>query len=125
EPGRRGIASCRPSKPHRHLRRDQLLALLKAAVLAAEAVLELGLQVAVEALAERAVDAPDVAIPRDLASAAIVDLREELLVPAHRHEELGSELVLGFEIIGHAAVFWKYGVSRTRIWPRMWSWISQ
>src|SRR5439155_23623155 len=93
-PGRRGTASCRSSKPHRHLRRDQLLALLKAAALAAEAVLEFGLQVAVEAVAERAVDAPDVSIPRDLASAAVVDLREELLVPAHRHEELGSELVL-------------------------------
>src|SRR5262245_18420720 len=66
-----------------------------------QAVLQLGLQVAVEAVAHTRVYAPSVTVPRDVAALAVRDLSEQRLVPAQRAEPLWRDLVLGLDVVGH------------------------
>src|SRR5258707_14765511 len=52
-----------------------------------------------EAVAERGVDAPDIAIPRCFAASAVIYVRKELLVPTNGGKKLGCDFVFRFEIV--------------------------
>ena len=69
----------------------------KRTLLVGVAVLEFGLEVAVDAPAEGGVDAPGVLVPALGGAGAVGDFAEELLVPADGGEETGGEFVFGFE----------------------------
>src|SRR5262245_41398237 len=87
------------SELERHLRRDELLALLQVTRLAHEGVLQLRLQVAPEAPAERSIEPPRVPIPRALTAVPVGHLSEELLVPSERAEKRPRELVATFHVV--------------------------
>lgn len=74
------------SKLERNLAGHQLLALLQGALLVSETVLDFGLQMAGETVAEDGIDAPNVTIPGSFAAGAVVDIGEKLLVPTNGSE---------------------------------------
>src|SRR5678815_5148565 len=77
-------------------------------------VLQLALEMTVETIAQRRINAPDVVIPRLFAPESIAHLVEELLIPAQRPKPLGCYFVFGFEIIGSRVSVANVGHLETR-----------
>src|SRR5438552_3647920 len=70
------------SELQRELGGDELFALLEIAALVLVAVLELRLDVAVQAASDGGVDAPGVLVPGAVVAVVVLDVTEELLIPA-------------------------------------------
>src|SRR5512132_3256147 len=85
------------SEADRELRRDELLALLQRSGLASDRILQLRLHVAVEAVRERHVRAPRIAVRRDVAPRAR-DVGEDLLVPAQRGEQARRHAIAALDV---------------------------
>src|SRR5438045_2488081 len=96
-------------KPDGKLRRDQVIIVTRPAGFALIAVLHFELHVRRKTVAGGQLYAPEVGAPLQIATSAIVDVAEELLVPAKRAEPLRREFVFCLEIICK-----RVGIARAR-----------
>src|SRR5206468_3316602 len=89
------LAMARALKAHRKLRGEQMIVITRTSGLLLKTVLELQLSVRRKTICRRDVDFTEVVPP----AFVIVDLAEDLLVPAHCAENLRREFIFRFKVV--------------------------